>query len=94
MFLARRLGIAPATLRTWDRRYGRGPSEHSAGSHRRYSPSDIARLEHMEEGSLPLQTLRAHIDFVRATAHTTYGTVGIKVWIYKGEVFGDEQKSN
>ncbi|MEY4137689.1 MAG: hypothetical protein RL205_1817 [Actinomycetota bacterium] len=45
--VARRLGIAPATLRTWDRRYGLGPSEHSAGSHRRYSPADIARLEHM-----------------------------------------------
>ncbi len=45
--VARRLGIAPATLRTWDRRYGLGPSEHSAGSHRRYSQADIARLEHM-----------------------------------------------
>jgi DNA-binding transcriptional MerR regulator len=45
--VARRLGIAPATLRTWDRRYGLGPSEHSAGSHRRYSHEDLARLEHM-----------------------------------------------
>ena len=45
--VARRLGIAPATLRTWDRRYGLGPSEHSAGSHRRYSQADVARLEHM-----------------------------------------------
>ena len=45
--VARRLGIAPATLRTWDRRYGLGPSEHSAGSHRRYSHADMARLEHM-----------------------------------------------
>lgn len=45
--VARRLGIAPATLRTWDRRYGLGPSEHSAGSHRRYSHADLARLEHM-----------------------------------------------
>lgn len=45
--VARRLGIAPATLRTWDRRYGLGPSEHSAGSHRRYSQIDVARLEHM-----------------------------------------------
>lgn len=45
--VARRLGIAPATLRTWDRRYGLGPSEHSAGSHRRYSQADLARLEHM-----------------------------------------------
>ncbi|WP_380176864.1 MerR family transcriptional regulator [Kineococcus sp. DHX-1] len=42
--VARRLGVAPATLRTWDRRYGLGPSEHTAGAHRRYSASDLARL--------------------------------------------------
>jgi DNA-binding transcriptional MerR regulator len=41
------MGVAPATLRTWDRRYGVGPSEHTPGSHRRYSPADLARLEHM-----------------------------------------------
>ena len=45
--VARRLGVAPATLRTWDRRYGLGPSEHRAGSHRRYTACDLARLEHM-----------------------------------------------
>ncbi|MCX6425001.1 MAG: MerR family transcriptional regulator [Actinobacteria bacterium] len=43
--VARRLGIAPATLRTWDRRYGLGPAERQAGAHRRYSASDLARLE-------------------------------------------------
>lgn len=42
--LARRLGVAPATLRTWDRRYGLGPSAHAAGAHRRYRPHDVARL--------------------------------------------------
>ncbi|MFB9377329.1 MerR family transcriptional regulator [Kineococcus gynurae] len=42
--VAKRLGVAPATLRTWDRRYGLGPSEHTAGEHRRYSATDIARL--------------------------------------------------
>jgi len=42
--VARRLGVAPATLRTWDRRYGLGPSEHTAGAHRRYSATDLARL--------------------------------------------------
>lgn len=47
---------------------------------------DIARTEHLESGELPLQSLRANIDFARATAHTTYGTVGIKVWVYKGEL--------
>jgi MerR family transcriptional regulator, light-induced transcriptional regulator len=45
--VARRLGVAPATLRTWDRRYGLGPSEHSAGAHRRYGALDIARLDLM-----------------------------------------------
>ena len=45
--VARRLGVAPATLRTWDRRYGLGPSQHAAGAHRRYSPDDVARLERM-----------------------------------------------
>jgi hypothetical protein len=45
---ARRLGVAPATLRTWDRRYGIGPSAHIPGRHRRYSPSDVARLELMQ----------------------------------------------
>ncbi|MEK7583003.1 MAG: 30S ribosomal protein S3 [Patescibacteria group bacterium] len=50
----------------------------------RLDGKEIARTEHLEEGSLPLQTLRADIDFARATAFTTYGTVGAKVWIYKG----------
>lgn len=53
----------------------------------RLDGAEIARSEHLEEGSLPLQTLRADIDFAKATAMTTYGTVGIKVWIYKGEKF-------
>lgn len=53
----------------------------------RLDGAEIARSEHLEEGSLPLQTLRADIDFARATAITTYGTVGVKVWIYKGERF-------
>lgn len=46
--VARRLGVAPATLRTWDRRYGLGPSDHADGAHRRYTPTDLARLEHMQ----------------------------------------------
>ncbi len=50
--LARRLGVAPATLRTWDRRYGLGPSEHAAGAHRRYSAVDVGRLETMRRLTL------------------------------------------
>ncbi len=53
----------------------------------RLGGSEIARDEHLEKGRLPLQTLRANIDYGQTTAFTTYGTVGIKVWIYKGEVF-------
>ena len=47
--VARRLGVAPATLRTWDRRYGIGPTEHSAGDHRKYSDLDLARLVYMHK---------------------------------------------
>jgi MerR family transcriptional regulator, light-induced transcriptional regulator len=50
--VARRLGIAPATLRTWDRRYGVGPSDHATGRHRRYAPHDVARLEQMQRALL------------------------------------------
>jgi len=61
--VARRLGVAPATLRTWDRRYGLGPSAHSAGAHRRYSSDDVARLMVMRrlalEGVAPVDAARA-----------------------------------
>ncbi|MEI6231269.1 MAG: MerR family transcriptional regulator [Actinomycetes bacterium] len=60
--LARRLGVAPATLRTWDRRYALGPSERTAGSHRRYSSEDIARLDVMRrllnQGIAPQEAAR------------------------------------
>jgi hypothetical protein len=50
--VAHRLGVAPATLRTWSRRYGLGPSAHAAGTHRRYSPADVGRLETMRRLTL------------------------------------------
>jgi len=50
--VAHRLGVAPATLRTWDRRYGLGPSEHVAGAHRRYTASDVQRLSTMRRLTL------------------------------------------
>ncbi|NHC43991.1 MerR family transcriptional regulator [Motilibacter aurantiacus] len=50
--VARRLGVAPATLRTWDRRYGLGPSSHTAGAHRRYTAADLARLTLMRRLTL------------------------------------------
>ena len=48
--------------------------------------AEIARSEFYREGTIPLQTLRADIDYGFAEANTTYGKIGIKVWIYKGEV--------
>jgi DNA-binding transcriptional MerR regulator len=64
--VARRLGVAPATLRTWDRRYGLGPSGRTAGSHRRYTPEDVARLLVMRrltlEGVAPVDAARAALD--------------------------------
>ena len=53
----------------------------------RLGGAEIARKEWLSKGSLPLQTLRANIDYGTTTAFTTYGTIGIKVWVYKGEVF-------
>lgn len=52
----------------------------------RLGGADIARSEFYAEGTIPLQTLRANIDYGFAEADTTYGKVGVKVWIYKGEV--------
>ncbi len=52
----------------------------------RLGGAEIARSESYHEGSIPLQTLRADIDYGFAEAHTTYGRIGVKVWIYKGEV--------
>jgi small subunit ribosomal protein S3 len=57
----------------------------------RLGGAEIARTERLFKGKLPLHTLRANIDFARVTAFTTYGTIGIKVWINKGEVFGRQQ---
>lgn len=57
----------------------------------RLNGAEIARTEHLASGKIPLHTLRADIDFARSTAFTTYGTVGIKVWIYKGDVFEDRK---
>ena len=52
----------------------------------RLGGAEIARTEHYHEGTIPLQTLRADIDYGFAEANTTYGKVGVKVWIYKGEI--------
>jgi small subunit ribosomal protein S3 len=58
----------------------------------RLNGADIARTERLSSGKIPLHTLRADIDFGTSTAFTTYGTVGVKVWIYKGDVFEEKVK--
>ena len=55
----------------------------------RLNGADIARAEHMSFGRMPSQTLRADIDYGEETAVTTYGAIGIKIWIYKGEIFNE-----
>lgn len=60
----------------------------------RLGGADIARTEHYHEGNIPLQTLRADIDYGFAEADTTYGKLGVKVWIYKGEVLFNKLSEN
>lgn len=59
----------------------------------RLDGAEIARSEQYHDGSIPLQTLRADIDYGFAEAHTTFGCIGIKVWIYKGEVLGEAKRT-
>lgn len=55
----------------------------------RLGGAEIARNEQYKEGRVPLHTLRAEIDYSKATAHTIYGTIGVCVWIFKGEIIGE-----
>ena len=58
----------------------------------RLGGSEMSRTEWVREGQVPLQTLRADIDYGTAEALTTYGRIGVKVWIYKGEKLGEEPR--
>lgn len=60
----------------------------------RLGGSEMARTETYHEGTVPLQTLRADIDYGAVEAHTTYGRIGVKVWIYKGEVLPEAKKED
>lgn len=57
----------------------------------RLGGAEMSRVERYHEGRVPLHTLRADIDFGYTQAHTTYGVIGVKVWVYKGEVFEEKQ---
>jgi DNA-binding transcriptional MerR regulator len=83
--VARRIGVAPATLRTWDRRYGLGPSSHEAGEHRRYCPSDLAQLTLMRR--LIISGVAPADAALRAKAHS--GSVSVENVIQDFEVRED-----
>ena len=59
----------------------------------RLGGAEIARSESYREGRVPLHTLRANIDYAEATAHTSYGVCGVKVWVFKGEILGNDPTS-
>ncbi len=59
----------------------------------RLGGAEMARCEHYTDGTVPLQTIRADIDYAEAEAHTTYGKIGVKVWIYKGEILGKKNST-
>jgi len=60
----------------------------------RLGGADMGRSEFVKDGRIPLQTLRADVDFAREKAHLPYGDIGIKVWIYRGDIFKDDPKEN
>ena len=60
----------------------------------RLAGNEIARTEWLREGSVPLHTFRADVDYAEAEALTTYGIIGVKIWIYKGEVFSKDSNNN
>jgi small subunit ribosomal protein S3 len=57
----------------------------------RLGGAEIARTEQLSKGKIPLQNLRADIDYAHEEAHTTYGVIGVKVWIYKGDIFSESK---
>ena len=69
----------------------KGRNEKADGSGR-LGGADMARTEFYKEGTIPLQTLRADIDYGFFEANTTYGKIGVKVWIYKGEILPEKNK--
>lgn len=76
--------LKQAIERTMQNRSAQGVKVAISG---RLDGSEMARTEWLSKGKIPLHTIRADVDFSRVNAYTTYGVMGIKVWIYKGEVF-------
>lgn len=84
--LERRIGYSRAMKRAIQQAMRQGAEGIRVEVGGRLSGAEMARVVNMREGRVPRQTLRADIDFAKAEALTTYGRIGVKVWIYKGEV--------
>jgi small subunit ribosomal protein S3 len=84
--LERRISFRRAMKQTMNKAMKIGAKGIKTSVSGRLGGAEIARTEHYHEGTIPLQTLRADIDYGFAEADTTYGKIGVKVWIYKGEV--------
>ena len=90
--LEKRISFRRATRQAIDRAMKAGAKGIKTNVAGRLGGAEIARSEHYHEGTIPLQTLRADIDYGFAEAHTTYGKIGVKVWIYKGEILNAGKK--
>jgi small subunit ribosomal protein S3 len=88
--LERRIGFRRAMKRAVQSAMRLGAQGIRINCSGRLGGSEIARVEWYREGRVPLHTLRADVDFGRATAFTTYGTCGVKVWVFKGEVLAHD----
>ena len=84
--LEKRIGFRRAMKNSMGRAMRAGAKGIKVSCGGRLGGAEIARTEHYHDGTIPLQTLRADIDYGFAEAATTYGRIGVKVWIYKGEV--------
>ena len=87
--LERRIGFRRAMKQSIGRTMRLGAKGIKISCSGRLGGAEIARTEHYHEGTIPLQTLRADIDYGFFEANTTYGKIGVKVWIYKGEVLAE-----
>lgn len=92
--LERRISFRRAMKQAIQRTMRAGAKGIKTGVSGRLGGAEIARSEGYSEGTVPLHTLRADIDYGTAEAHTTYGRIGVKVWIYRGEVLPTAKKKD
>ena len=91
--LEKRIGFRRAMKQSIQRAMKSGAKGVKVAISGRLGGADIARTEHYHEGSIPLQTLRANIDYGFSEAKTTYGRLGVKVWVYKGQILPKAKKA-